>query len=282
MCMSNPIPEHDRDIPVVKRDTDIDELWIRYRETADPTDRDRLILNYASLVKFVASRVARGLPQSVETNELVSNGMFGLMDAIEKFEPERGFKFETYAMSRIRGSILDSLRATDWVPRSVRTKARQLERAYSRFESRYHRAPSEAELAEDLGLTVVQVQNMMKAVANSGVIALDETVGNDRSETITLGDTVADRDAGPTEVFDDEELRQTLAAEINELPEREKLVLALYYFGAMNLGDIGVVLGVTESRICQIHTKAVLHLKARLAAVDRDLHLGSRATSDRA
>jgi RNA polymerase sigma factor FliA len=278
MCMSNPIPEHDRDIPVVKRDTDIDELWIRYRETADPTDRDRLILNYASLVKFVASRVARGLPQSVETNELVSNGMFGLMDAIEKFEPERGFKFETYAMSRIRGSILDSLRATDWVPRSVRTKARQLERAYSRFESRYHRAPSEAELAEDLGLTVVQVQNMMKAVANSGVIALDETVGNDRSETIT----VADRDAGPTEVFDDEELRQTLAAEINELPEREKLVLALYYFGAMNLGDIGVVLGVTESRICQIHTKAVLHLKARLAAVDRDLHLGSRATSDRA
>jgi RNA polymerase sigma factor FliA len=259
---------------VGKRDIDIDALWRRYREFAEPIDRDRLILNYASLVKFVASRVAAGLPQSVETNELVSNGMFGLMDAIEKFEPERGFKFETYAMARIRGSILDSLRATDWVPRSVRTKARQLERSYSRFEARFHRAPTEAELAEDLGLTVEQVQAMMKQVANSGLIALDETVGSDRSETITLGDTVAGGDAGPTEVFEQEELRQTMAREINELPEREKLVLALYYYGGMNLGDIGAVLGVTESRICQIHTKAVLHLKARLAAVDRDLHLG--------
>ena len=162
------------------------------------------------------------------------------------------------------------MRATDWVPRSVRTKARQLERSYSRFEARFHRAPSEEELAEDLGLTVAKVQLMMKQVANSGVIALDEILGWDRSETITLGDTVADSEAGPNEVFEDEELRHTMGREINQLPEREKLVLALYYYGQMTLADIGAVLGVTDSRICQIHTKSILHLKARLAATDRD------------
>jgi len=255
---------------VTKRDIDIDQLWIRYRELGASSDRDRLILNFSPLVKFVAGRVGAGLPQSVELAELISNGMFGLMDAIEKFEPERGFKFETYAIARIKGAILDSLRATDWVPRSVRTKARQLERSYSRFEARFHRAPSEEELAEDLGLTVAKVQLMMKQVANSGVIALDEILGWDRSETITLGDTVADSEAGPNEVFEDEELRHTMGREINQLPEREKLVLALYYYGQMTLADIGAVLGVTDSRICQIHTKSILHLKARLAATDRD------------
>lgn len=253
-----------------RRDIDIDQLWVRYRAEHLSADRDRLVLNYAPLVKFVANRVGAGLPQSVEVSELISTGMFGLLDAIEKFEPERGFKFETYAMARIKGAILDHLRASDWVPRSVRTKARQIERAYSRFESRFHRAPSTEELAEDLGLSVERVEEMMRQVANTGLVALDEAVGGDRSEAITLGDTVADRGAGPAEMFDDDELRHRIGGLINQLPEREKLVLALYYYAGMTLADIGNVLGVTESRICQVHTKAVLHLKARLEAVERD------------
>ncbi|MDG2112353.1 MAG: FliA/WhiG family RNA polymerase sigma factor, partial [Actinomycetota bacterium] len=253
-----------------RRHIDIDELWARYRAEHLSTDRDRLVLNYSPLVKFVASRVGAGLPQSVELNELISTGMFGLLDAIEKFEPERGFKFETYAMARIKGAILDHLRASDWVPRSVRTKARQIERAYARFESRFHRAPTTEELAEDLGLPIERVEEMMRQVANTGLVALDETVGGDRGESITLGDTVADRGAGPVEMFDDDELRHRLGGLINQLPEREKLVLALYYYAGMTLADIGDVLGVTESRICQVHTKAVLHLKARLEAVERD------------
>ena len=252
------------------RDTDIDELWMRYCADHLSTDRDRLVLNYAPLVKFVANRVGAGLPQSVELSELISNGMFGLLDAIEKFEPERGFKFETYAMARIKGAILDHLRATDWVPRSIRTKARQLERAYARFESRFHRAPTTEELAEDLGLAVERVEEMMRQVANTGLIALDESVGGDRGEANTFGDTVAARTAGPAELFADDELRHRLGGLINQLPEREKLVLALYYYAGMTLADIGNVLGVTESRICQVHTKAVLHLKARLEAVERD------------
>lgn len=253
-----------------RRDIDIDELWVRYRAEHAPADRDRLVVNYAPLVKFVANRVGAGLPQSVEISELISTGMFGLLDAIEKFEPERGFKFETYAMARIKGAILDHLRASDWVPRSVRTKARQIERAYARFESRFHRPPTTEELAEDLGLEVERVEEWMQQVANTGLVALDETVGGDRSEAITLGDTVADRTAGPAELFADDELRHRLGDLINQLPEREKLVLALYYYAGMTLADIGTVLGVTESRICQVHTKAVLHLKARLDATDRD------------
>lgn len=255
---------------MARRDIDIDEVWTRYRRNPDPTDRDRLILHYAPIVKFVASRVGAGLPGSVEQAELISCGMFGLMDAIEKFEPERGFKFETYAMARIKGAILDQLRAADWVPRSVRTKARQLERAYSRFESRFGRAPSEEELAEDLGLGIDVLRDMMRQVSNAGLVALDETIGADRHESITLGDTVADAGAGPMEVVEGDDMRLRLGQEIGELPEREKLVLALYYYAGMTLADIGDVIGVTESRICQIHTKAVLHLKARMAAAERD------------
>ncbi len=253
-----------------RKDIDIEELWQRYRSDPQSGDRDRLVLNYAPLVKFVANRVGAGLPQSVEVSELVSSGMFGLLDAIEKFEPERGFKFETYAMARIKGAILDHLRSTDWVPRSVRSKARQLERAYSRFETAHHRAPTNQELAIELGLPLDRLEEMLQQVANTGLVALDDTVGVEGGGPVTFGDTVADRASGPAEVFDGEELRMRLGGLINQLPEREKMVLALYYYAGMTLADIGKVLGVTESRICQVHTKAVLHLKARMEASERD------------
>lgn len=249
---------------------DIDEIWAHYREHGDADARDRLIVHYAPLVKFVASRVAAGLPGNVEQPELVSNGVFGLIDAISKFEPERGFKFETYAMARIRGAILDELRSYDWVPRSVRTKARQIERAHQRFTAANHRPPTEDELAEELGVDLETVQRMLKQVASAGVLALQDPLANEDGESSTLGDTLTDGSDDPEDSYEVDEERFTMAAQINALPEREKLVLALYYYEGMTLADIGSVLNVTESRICQIHTKAVVHLRQRMEAASRD------------
>lgn len=258
---------------------DIAQLWARYRAEDDQDDRDRLIIHYAPLVKFVAARVGLGLPQSVEQPELMSSGMFGLIDAITKFEPERGFKFETYAMARVRGAILDELRSIDWVPRSVRTKARQIDRVNQRYLAKFHRMPTDSELAEELGLTDAQVRKALRQVANAGVLALEDPFGSDEGESATLGDVLSGESQDPVETYEADERRHVMAEQINRLPEREKLVLALYYYETMNLADIGMVLGVTESRICQIHTKAVMHLKARLDAVERDtgsFRLGSR------
>ncbi len=248
----------------------IERLWSRYRSDRSQDDRDRLIVHYAPLVKFVASRVAAGLPGSVEQPELMSNGMFGLIDAIAKFEPERGFKFETYAMSRIRGAILDELRSYDWVPRSVRTKARQVERVNQSYLARLYRLPTEDELGEELGLRPDQVRKMLRQVGNAGLLALEDPLGSEDGESATLGDMLSSENDNPVDTFEHDEQRHTMADQINLLPEREKLVLALYYYENMTLADIGSVLGVTESRICQIHTKAVAHMRSRLAAVDRD------------
>ncbi len=255
----------------MREDIDVDGLWERYVTDRSKDDRDRLILHYSALVGFVASRLAAGLPSSVEQAELASSGMFGLIDAIEKFEPHRGFKFETYAMSRIRGAILDELRSYDWVPRSVRAKARQLEQAFSRFESEHHRAPSDEELAELLGLDLDALQTLMTQVSMTGVVALDELVGSDSDDSTALVDVLPAKVDGPSDVLAVEELRHRMAGEIDQLPEREKLVLALYYYEGLTLNEIGGVIGVTESRVCQIHTKAVMHLKARMEATEREV-----------
>jgi RNA polymerase sigma factor FliA len=261
---------------VRRRGADIDTVWERYMVRREQRDRDRLIVHYAPLVRFVAGRLAAGLPQSVEQAELVSNGMFGLIDAIAKFDPGRGYKFETYAMSRIRGAILDELRSYDWVPRSVRSKARTIETANRRFEAEHHRAPSEAELAEAAGMTEEQLQTAIGQVSMAGLVALDDSVAGD-GEMSSLGELLPDDGATPGEVIEDEDGRQLLASQINELPQRERVVLTLYYYEGLTLAEIGQVLGVTESRICQVHTKAVLHLKSRLAAAEREapLDLGS-------
>ncbi len=256
--------------------SDIDDIWRRYHEHGDPDARDRLIVHYSPLVKFVASRVAAGLPGSVEQPELVSNGVFGLIDAISKFQPERGFKFETYAMARIRGAILDELRSYDWVPRSVRAKARQIERANQRFVARNHRLPAEDELADELGVPLETIQRMLKQVSSAGLLALEDPFSSDDGESSTLGDVLTDGTDDPEETFESDEQRFIMAEEINRLPEREKLILALYYYEGMTLADIGLVLNVTESRVCQIHTKAVVHLKQRLAAVERDTGAAAR------
>ncbi|MCD9624930.1 RNA polymerase sigma factor WhiG [Rhabdothermincola sp. EGI L10124] len=247
------------------------QLWAEYKDSGDRADRDRLILIYAPLVKYVASRVAVGLPQNVEQADLVSYGMFGLIDAIEKFDLERGFKFETYAISRIRGAILDELRSIDWVPRSVRAKARALEQAYAKLENELRRTPTEAEIAVELDLTDDQLQTTLSQISFIGLAALDEVMGGgERGESMTLGDTVPDRTEGPVATFEVVEMKEILAEAVNGMPEREKLVLTLYYYEGLTLAEIGRVLGVTESRVCQIHTKAVLQLRSRIQATERE------------
>ena len=251
---------------------EIDQLWAEYKATDDPKLRDSLIVHYSPLVKYVAGRVAVGLPQNVEQADLVSYGIFGLIDAIEKFDLDRGFKFETYAISRVKGAIIDELRSIDWVPRSVRAKARSLEKAYGTLEAKLHRAPTDAELAEELDLTDNQLQQTFSQISFIGLVALDETLSGagDRGEAMSLGDTVPDATPGPMASYEVEEMRQTLAEAINGMPEREKIVLTLYYYEGLTLAEIGQVLGVTESRVCQIHTKSVIHLRAKIAASERE------------
>ncbi|MEZ5208947.1 MAG: FliA/WhiG family RNA polymerase sigma factor [Acidimicrobiales bacterium] len=220
---------------------EIDELWADYKATGDPALRDRLILTYSPLVKYVAGRVAVGLPQNVEQSDLVSYGIFGLIDAIEKFDLARGYKFETYAIARIKGAILDELRSIDWVPRSVRAKARALEKAFATLESQLHRSPTDAELASELGISDDQLQTTLTQISFVGLVALDEmlSVGGDRGESITLGDTIADPGEGPVAAYEVEEMRHILAEAINRMPEREKVVLTLYYYEGLTLAEIG-------------------------------------------
>jgi RNA polymerase sigma factor for flagellar operon FliA len=245
----------------------VSEIWADYKQHGTREARERLILHYAPLVKFVAGRVAAGLPQNIEQSDLVSYGIFGLIDAIDKFDPARGYKFETYAISRIKGAIIDELRSIDWVPRSVRAKARAIERAYSKLENELRRTPEDREVAAELGMTEDELATILSQISFVGVVALDEllSASTDRSGGATVGDTIADRTNNPVEAFESEEMRHVLADAINRMPDRERLVLTLYYYEGLTLAEIGSVLGVTESRVCQIHTKAIFQLRGRLS-----------------
>jgi RNA polymerase sigma factor FliA len=249
-------------------DAAIAELWREFKETNEPQLRERLILHYSPLVKYVAGRVGVGLPPNIEQADLVSYGIFGLIDAIQKFDIERAIKFETYAISRIKGAIIDELRAIDWIPRSVRYKAREVEKAYAALESRLHRTPNESEVADELGIKLDDLHAIFSQVSFVNVIALDEllNVGGERGDKLSLVDTLEDTKAeDPVAAFETEETKYLLARAINTLPEREKIVVTLYYYEGLTLAEIGQVLGVTESRICQMHTKAVLQLRGKLA-----------------
>ncbi len=248
-------------------------LWSEFKESESKSAKDKLLINYAPLVKFVAGRVAVGLPQSIDQADLVSYGMFGLIDAIEKFDLERKIKFETYAIARIKGAIIDELRAIDWVPRSVRAKARTVEKAYQKLEAKLLRTPTDKEIADELNITEKELQTIFSRISFIGVVAFDEVISNgDKGDgTVSFGDTIPDKRASSTNSFEREETKQMLADAINKLGDREKVVLALYYYEGLTLAEIGEVLGVTESRVCQIHTKAVLQLKSKLAESEREL-----------
>jgi RNA polymerase sigma factor FliA len=248
-------------------DAAIAALWKEFKDTADQALRERLILHYSPLVKYVAGRVGVGLPPNIEQADLVSYGIFGLIDAIEKFDISRAIKFETYAISRIKGAIIDELRAIDWIPRSVRYKAREVEKAYAALESRLHRSPTEPEVAAELGISLDDLHTIFSQVSFVNVIALDEllNVGGERGDKLSLVDTLEDTKAeDPVQAFETEETKYLLARAINTLPEREKIVVTLYSYDGLTLAEIGQVLGVTESRICQMHTKAVLQLRGKL------------------
>jgi RNA polymerase sigma factor for flagellar operon FliA len=263
-----------KDGPVVTVPPQVDDalgqIWHAFKGSADAEARERLIIHYAPLVKYVASRVATGLPSSVEQGDLVSYGMFGLIDALQKFEPGRGNKFETYAIPRIRGAIIDELRSMDWVPRSVRFKQREIEKALADLESMLKRQPTEKELAERLGMSLSELHEVITQISFVSVLALDETVsvGADRGEQVSLVDTLADKGLDPSWGVESQETRGLLAAAINSLSEREKIVVTLYYFEGLTLAEIGTILGVTESRVCQIHTKAVGSLRGQLSEVE--------------
>jgi RNA polymerase sigma factor for flagellar operon FliA len=251
----------------------IEELWAEFKRSGDRVARDRLIVHYSPLVKYVAGRVSAGLPHSIEQADLVSYGIFGLIDAIEKFDTSRNIKFETYAITRIKGSIIDELRSIDWVPRSVRAKARSVERAYAKLEAELLRTPTDAEVAAELKISEDELQQIFNQISFVGLIALDEVLSSgsgERGETTTLVDTIPDKGEGPVAAFEVEEMKQLLAGAINRLGDREKIVLTLYYYESLTLAQIGEVLGVTESRVCQIHTKAVLQLRSRLSSPLRD------------
>ena len=243
------------------------DLWRRYKATGDVQARERLVVAYSPLVKYVSGRMASGLPAHVEESDLISYGLVGLISAIERFDLDREIKFETYAITRIKGAIIDELRSLDWVPRSVRSRAREIEKANSKLEHQYQRAPTDEEMADELEMSVDEFQEALLQISNSTVAALDElwTVSDSSGDQVSLLDTLQDPDApDPSEVMDATDMKDRVADAIARLPEREKLVVALYYYENLTLREIGEVLGVTESRVSQLHTKAVLRLRSRL------------------
>jgi len=249
-------------------------LWQEYRQTGDRALRDRLILTYAPLVKFVAGRLGATLPSHVDEQDLVSYGLLGLIGAIERFDPDREIKFETYAIARIKGAIIDELRSLDWVPRSVRTRAREIERAIAELERTLMRAPSDVEIADKVGITGLELEESLTEISRTSIAALDELWSPSGSgDQVSLIDTIEDQSGPNPEVsLEQTELKEALGEAISRLPEREKLVVTLYYYEELTLREIGEVLGVTESRVSQLHTKAVLRLKARLSGVAMRQH----------
>lgn len=249
--------------------SELDDLWRRYKSSADERARERLVIAYSPLVKYVAGRVGSGLPAHVAETDLISYGLGGLVSAIERFDLSREVAFETYAAQRIRGAIIDELRALDWVPRSVRARARAIELANAKLESRLHRAPTDEEMAAELDCTVEAFQDSLQQIAGSTIVALDElwTSADSTGDQRPLIDTVPDtRSPDPHVVVDRRERRDRVAAAIVALPEREKMVIALYYYENLTLREIGEVLGVTESRVSQLHAQAMLRLRSKLQA----------------
>ena len=249
------------------RQYDLDEAWHLYKEQKDARARDRLILAYSPLVKYVAGRMSSGLPAHIEEGDLVSYGLLGLIGALERFDLSRNIKFETYAVSRIKGSIIDELRALDWVPRSVRSWARKVEAAVTKLENRLMRAPTDEEIAAELEVDVEDFQDILNQISCASVVALDEfwDSSGPGQDKVNLIDTIEDTEApDPSRAYRIQVIKETLAGAIERLPERERIVIGLYYYEGLTLKEIGEVLGVTESRVSQLHTKAVLRLRGRI------------------
>lgn len=247
-------------------DVDVQEAWTAYKATADPVARERLILAYAPLVRQVAGRLAIALPSNVDPDDLLSFGFFGLLDALERFDPSREVKFETYAATRIRGSMIDGIRSSDWVPRSVRQKAKEIEQTIGQLEAELGRTPTDQEVAERLQISVEAYHQRLQEVSCIALASLDDLWNGDQDDgNLRLGHMIADPETeSPEEQVMREEMKRILAEAIDRLPERDRLVISLYYEEGLTLKEIGKVLNISESRVSQIHTKCMLHLRSML------------------
>ncbi len=251
---------------------DVLKLWRRYKRVGSESLREDLIKRYLYLVKFVAGRVAVGLPSNVEFGDLVSYGILGLLDAIEKYDPEQGNKFETYGVSRIRGAIMDELRKLDWAPRLLRKKARDAEKKVRELEERYGRPATDEELADSLGVSVEEIGNLYQAVSSASFLPLDEMWENeDGNKPMSRLQLVPDAlSQDQMDGIQKNEVRELIASAIEELPEKEKLVVVLYYYENLTLKEIGAVLNVSESRVCQIHSKVMLRLRSHFRKIGEE------------
>lgn len=237
--------------------------WTRYRKLKTPEMRQKLLDKYVPLVRNVATRMAMGFPRSVELSDLISTGVIGLVEAFKNYDPDRGVKFETYAVPRIRGAILDELRALDWVPRSTRAKSREIERAYMALENKYGRQPEKMELAKYMEISIEDLHLALNDVSGTNFLSLDEVIyREDDNRQVPRIETVIDRDTlSVLGAIEREELKTFLGVAIDKLTKQEKLVIALYYFEELTLKEIGEVMSISESRVSQIHTRAVFKLR---------------------
>ena len=233
--------------------------------------REEIVHKYLHLVKYVAGRISVNLPPNVELNDLINDGILGLIDAIEKYDDDRGVKFETYAITRINGAILDALRSLDWVPRAVRQRARELERAFAQLESELGRVPTEDEIAQKLGISVKELDALMQRVRGTAVLSLEEFLPNEKGYEIPLVDTLRDADNDVTAAVEQREIKNALVEAVESLSPQERTVIALYYFDGLTLKEIKGALNVSESRVSQIHAQAVIHLRQKLRELRADL-----------
>lgn len=239
-----------------------------YRSTVDPKVKNEIIVEYAPLVRYIAQKIASRLPSNIELDDLISCGVIGLMDAIEKFDPSRDNKFKTYAEFRVRGAILDELRAQDWVPRSIREKAKLVERAYSKLESELGRPATDEEMCEELNCTQEEFHDLLNKSKSVSLLNIDDSATFNRGDKKLMAGLMEDsRDANPFHAVSYKNIRDKIKEGIKTLPEKQRLVLSLYYYEDLNLKEIGQVLDVTESRVSQLHTQAILKLKGKLRPV---------------
>lgn len=250
-----------------------EELWFAYRQNRDPKIRETFIKQYAPLVKYVAGKVAVGMPHNVEFDDLVGFGVFGLLDAIDKFDPDKSVKFKTYAVTRIRGAIFDELRSIDWVPRSVRQKTREVEEAIGSLEAQLGRTATDQEIARSLGMGEGEFLKTMMKISGTSVLSLNDVwFSGDENDKVSIGDSIESPSSlNPDVIVEKEEIRRVIISAISELPEKEKKILVLYYYEDLTLKEIGQVLEVTESRVSQLHTKAILRLRAKLTNIRKGI-----------
>lgn len=241
---------------------DREDLWRAYKISKEPLIKEKLILEYAPLVKLVAGRISIHIGQYVEFEDLISYGIFGLIDAIDKYDTDKGVKFETYASLRIRGEIIDNIRKLDWVPRTVRQKSKQMNKVYASLEAEFGREPTYEELAEKMEVSVGEVKEVMQKSVASSLISLDDYV--DPNKEVTVADIVETKSDTPDLSYERKEIKNILVDAINQLTEKEKNVVTLYYFEELTLKEISKIMGVSESRISQIHSKAVMKLQTKL------------------